>query len=173
MRRVWRFGDLDGHRPCSGATSPPLMLMAASMPPRAAWVDGSSAQTLAGVAAGIVGRLRHEVESTTMPPVTGLPISAAGRADLSRTVAVIPVRSLEGAKSRLGEQLDAEERHALVSALLAQAVDAASGAAGVRDVIVVSPDEDALAVATERGAAVVRQVSLGLNEGLDEARAWA
>ena len=52
-------------------------------------------------------------------------------ADLSRLVAIVPVRGLEGAKSRLGATLDAEERQALVLDLLDRTIRAARG--GRRD----------------------------------------
>ena len=55
------------------------------------------------------------------------------------TVAVIPVRSLEGAKSRLGEVLDPEERRALVERLLRRTLAATTGAASIDETIVVSP----------------------------------
>ena len=44
--------------------------------------------------------------------------SATARADLSRTWAIVPIRGLETAKTRLGEDLDAEERLELVTDLL-------------------------------------------------------
>jgi len=90
--------------------------------------------------------------------------------DLSRIVALVPVRSLDGAKLRLGEPLDAEERADLILALLRRTVDAALAAESVSGVVVVSKDEDLLGRARELGAASLLQQSDGLNEGLDEAR---
>jgi 2-phospho-L-lactate/phosphoenolpyruvate guanylyltransferase len=87
-----------------------------------------------------------------------------------RTAVVIPVRALEGAKSRLGLALDAEERRELVELLLRRTIQAARAAAGVDVVAVVSPDPDTLAVAGEEGAEPVAQRSSGLNAGLVEAR---
>ncbi len=86
---------------------------------------------------------------------------------------VIPVRSLEGAKSRLGAVLDAEERRDLVERLLRRCVDAALATPGVAEVIVVSPDEDVLSLARDAGARPVLQRSRGLNPALHEARASA
>jgi 2-phospho-L-lactate/phosphoenolpyruvate guanylyltransferase len=88
-----------------------------------------------------------------------------------RTIAVIPVRSLEGAKSRLGEALDPEERRALVERLLRRAVEAATHATAIHEVIVVSPDPEVLALATTLGATGLAQGTQGLNQALDEARA--
>jgi 2-phospho-L-lactate guanylyltransferase len=93
-------------------------------------------------------------------------------ADLSRVLGLIPVRALEGAKARLGEALDAEERRALTERLLRRTVGAAAAARGVALVAVVSPDPAALAVAEESGAAALRQVTIGLNEALEEGRVW-
>lgn len=87
-----------------------------------------------------------------------------------RTAVVIPVRSLEGAKSRLGEVLDAEERRELVELLLRRTIEAASGAPGVTLVTVVSPDAAVLAVARLAGARPIAQHTAGLNAGLVEAR---
>jgi 2-phospho-L-lactate guanylyltransferase len=87
------------------------------------------------------------------------------------TVAVIPVRSLEGAKSRLGEALDAEERRELVERLLRRTVEAALAAPSVDGVVVVSPDAEVLALASSLGAGTVAQASQGLNQALVEARA--
>jgi 2-phospho-L-lactate guanylyltransferase len=89
----------------------------------------------------------------------------------TRIAAVIPVGSLEGAKSRLGEQLDAEERQDLVAGFLARTVVAALSVDRLTDVLVVSPDRDVLARAASLGARTLRQRSEGLNAGLRDARA--
>lgn len=86
------------------------------------------------------------------------------------TIAVIPVRSLEGAKSRLGEALDAEERRELVERLLRRTVAAALGSPGIDAVVVVSPDAEVLALAGSLGARPLTQASQGLNHALEEAR---
>jgi 2-phospho-L-lactate/phosphoenolpyruvate guanylyltransferase len=80
------------------------------------------------------------------------------------------VRALEGAKSRLGEVLDAEERRELVELLLRRTLEAAQGVAGVAVVAVVSPDAAALAVGRSAGAEAIVQHTSGLNPGLVEAR---
>ena len=87
-----------------------------------------------------------------------------------QTIAVIPVRALEGAKSRLGEVLDAEERRELVGRLLCATVEAAMATPGVTRVLVVSPDPEVLAAGEVAGATGIRQASAGLNPGLLEAR---
>ena len=94
-------------------------------------------------------------------------------ADLSRLTAVVPLGSLEGAKSRLGDRLDAEERQQLVVELLDRTVRAAGAAASVASVVVVSPDPAALRVASAAGASPIRQADDGLNEGLRTAARWA
>lgn len=92
-------------------------------------------------------------------------------ADLSRLVAIVPVRSLSGAKSRLGEPLDSEERSDLVLALLRRTVEAALAARSLAGVVVVSKDPEVGANVLAMGASVVLQQGDGLNEGLREARA--
>ncbi|MEO8228359.1 MAG: 2-phospho-L-lactate guanylyltransferase [Chloroflexota bacterium] len=94
-------------------------------------------------------------------------------ADLSRITAIVPVGSLEGAKSRLGDRLDAEERQQLVVELLDRTVRAAGAASSVASVVAVSPDPASLRVASAAGASPVRQVDRGLNEGLRAAARWA
>ena len=89
---------------------------------------------------------------------------------LSHIVALVPVRSLSGAKSRLGEPLDAEERADLVLALLRRTVEEALAATSLAGVVVVSLDADLLRRARAMGAASLLQETDGLNEGLDEAR---
>ncbi len=92
---------------------------------------------------------------------------------LDRVAALVPVRGLEGAKARLGEVLDAEERRSLVERLLRRTVAAALATPGIPVVAVVSPDPAILGLAADLGAAAVTQDGGGLNEGLAEARAWA
>jgi 2-phospho-L-lactate guanylyltransferase len=87
-----------------------------------------------------------------------------------RIAAIIPVGTLAGAKSRLGERLDAEEREDLVDGLLARTVLAATAVDRLADVLVASPDRDVLRRAADLGARTLRQRSRGLNAGLAEAR---
>ena len=90
---------------------------------------------------------------------------------MTRIAAIIPVGTLEGAKTRLGGALDAEEREELVGGLLARTVVAALAVDRLEDVLVVSPDRAVLRRASELGARTLRQRSEGLNAGLAEARA--
>jgi 2-phospho-L-lactate/phosphoenolpyruvate guanylyltransferase len=90
--------------------------------------------------------------------------------DAPRLVAIVPVGALEGAKSRLGETLDAEERRDLVQRMLDRTVRAALATSGIAETLVVSPDREALAAAARLGARTMLQRSQGLNRGLREAR---
>ena len=87
-----------------------------------------------------------------------------------RVAAVVPVGVLERAKSRLGGMLDAEERHDLVIALLEATLAATAATPGIWRTWVVSPDPDVGANAAAAGATVLRQDTLGLNQGLEQAR---
>jgi 2-phospho-L-lactate guanylyltransferase len=87
--------------------------------------------------------------------------------------AVIPVGALDGAKSRLGEVLDAEERHDLVLRLADATIRAAVATPGIADTLVITPDDTVRGVALAAGARPMRQRSRGLNAGLREARAEA
>ncbi|MEX2012110.1 MAG: NTP transferase domain-containing protein, partial [Chloroflexota bacterium] len=88
----------------------------------------------------------------------------------SRVVVIVPVGTLDGAKSRLGETLDAEERRDLVTRMVRRTVEAAVGTPGVAETIVVTPDDDVRGLALAAGARPLRQRSQGLNRGLREAR---
>jgi 2-phospho-L-lactate guanylyltransferase len=92
---------------------------------------------------------------------------------LDRIIALVPVRGLEGAKSRLGEALDAEERRTLVEHLLVRTVAAAAATPNVVEVMAISPDPDVLALARTLGARVIAQEHGGLNEALEIGRAAA
>ena len=87
-----------------------------------------------------------------------------------RVVAVVPVGTLDGAKSRLGGTLDAEERRDLATQLLMRTLEAARGARGIDEVLVVTPDDEVREIATRAGARPLRQRSQGLNAGLRQAR---
>jgi 2-phospho-L-lactate guanylyltransferase len=88
----------------------------------------------------------------------------------TRLMVVIPVRALEGAKSRLGEVLDAEERRDLVTRLLERTIAAARRAARVDAVLVVSPDAATLSLAAVAGAQALPQRGGGLNAAVGQAR---
>ncbi len=90
-----------------------------------------------------------------------------------RLAVVVPVGVLERAKSRLGGMLDAEERQDLVVDLLERTLRAVDTAEGVWRTWVVSPDPEVADMAAEAGATPIVQRSLGLNGGLDQARAAA
>ena len=87
--------------------------------------------------------------------------------------AVIPVGALDGAKSRLGAVLDAEERHDLALRLADATIRSAVATPGIAETLVITPDDAVRAAAMAAGARTVRQRSRGLNAGLREARAEA
>lgn len=91
-----------------------------------------------------------------------------------RIAAIVPVGTIEGAKSRLGATLDAEERQDLVEGLLERTVQAvlqAMADGALSDVLVVSPDREVRDLAAAAGSRTLRQRSSGLNAGLVLARA--
>lgn len=88
-----------------------------------------------------------------------------------RIAAIVPVGTLEGAKTRLASSLDAEERHDLITGFLRRTVLAALAVDRLADVLVVSPDPEILRLASDVGARTLRQRSRGLNAGLTEGRA--
>lgn len=106
-----------------------------------------------------------------MPPTpeSPPPRPRTGRSPRPVTI-VVPVRSFENAKSRLGAVLDAEERRELVERLLRRTIAAGLATAGIAEVLVVSPDPEVLAVAREAGARALHQETRGLNHSLAEAR---
>ena len=87
-----------------------------------------------------------------------------------RIVAIVPVAAIEGAKTRLGESLDAEERRDLVERLLDRTLTAVLGVDRLADILVVSPDREVLGLAAREGARTLRQRTVGLNAGVAEAR---
>lgn len=94
----------------------------------------------------------------------------AGQLTSQRIVAIVPVGALEGAKTRLGGTLDAEERRDLVLRLLRRTLEATTTARGVAETLVITPDDDVRQIAAALGARPIRQRTQGLNAGLREAR---
>jgi 2-phospho-L-lactate guanylyltransferase len=101
------------------------------------------------------------------------PVSAPERDGSTHVVAIVPVGSLDGAKSRLGAVLDAEERLALTVGLTRRTIAAAVAAERIDEVLVITPDDAVRALATELGARPILQRDSGLNHGIVAARGEA
>lgn len=86
--------------------------------------------------------------------------------------AVVPVKDLQGTKSRLAPILDPGARAGLTLYMMGRVVRALKEA-GVGDVCVVSPDKIVLNEARSRGAVPLFQESRGLNPALEEGRSRA
>lgn len=95
---------------------------------------------------------------------------AGGGTGRGETWALVPLRGLEAAKSRLGGQLDAEERLDLVTGLLERTLAAATGCSLVDHVLLVSPDPAALELGLRLGVEGLREPGRGLNAALDAGR---
>ncbi|MHB8646734.1 MAG: 2-phospho-L-lactate guanylyltransferase [Thermomicrobiales bacterium] len=87
-----------------------------------------------------------------------------------RIHALIPVKELATAKSRLTPPLDGHERAALTLAMLDHVIAAARNCGELARITVISPDPAVLDFAVARGVAAIRQQTTGLNPALDEAR---
>ncbi len=90
--------------------------------------------------------------------------------DAAHVIAIVPVGRLEGAKSRLGAVLDAEERHDLATRLLEATLRALATTPGLAETFVVTPDDDVRDLALAAGARPLRQRTGGLNDGVRAAR---
>ena len=86
--------------------------------------------------------------------------------------AVVPVKDLQGTKSRLAPVLNPAGRAGLTVYMMCRVV-AALQEAGIQSICVVSPDRLVLQKAGEKGAATLLQESKGLNPALEEGRRWA
>jgi 2-phospho-L-lactate guanylyltransferase len=100
-------------------------------------------------------------------------VEPTARADLSRTWALVPIRGLETAKTRLGEDLDAEERLELVTDLLTRTLVATRDAARIAGSVVVTMDPAAAGLAHEHRAIGLVERAPGLNEAIVAARSVA
>ena len=95
------------------------------------------------------------------------------RADFSRTWALVPIRGLETAKTRLGKNLDTEERVHLVTRLLRQTLIATRDARRIDGTIVVTMDPAAAGIAKELRAVGLVERAPGLNQAIEAARSVA
>jgi 2-phospho-L-lactate guanylyltransferase len=100
-------------------------------------------------------------------------MAEGARAELSRTGALVPLRGLETAKTRLGGQLDAEERLDLVVAMASRTLAATRDASRVTGTVLVTADPAAAELAAAFGAESLVQRIAGLNAAIREARARA
>ena len=90
-----------------------------------------------------------------------------------RVAAVVPVKRLDSAKSRLAGQLSAGERAAVSLEMLGNVVGQIVQVPAISAWSVVSGEERALAVARELGGEAIRESEAGLNSALELGRAWA
>jgi 2-phospho-L-lactate guanylyltransferase len=109
--------------------------------------------------------------ATTRASIRGVEPSA--RADLSRTWAVVPIRGLETAKTRLGNDLDPGARRSLVAELLRRTLVATRDAQRIAGTIVVTRDPAAAGLARRHRAIGLVEQAPGLNEAIDAARSLA
>ena len=87
--------------------------------------------------------------------------------------AVVPIKTLSDAKSRLAAVLDGLERRQLAMWLLSRVTRAIEESRATRWLAVVSPDAEALRWAHAQGFAAVRQTAGDLNAGIELGRQWA
>jgi len=85
--------------------------------------------------------------------------------------AVVPAKSLSGAKSRLLRQLSRSTVERLCLAMLCDVVDALRAVPTLARVVVVTPDEAVAAAARGAGAEVLLRPDPGLNAAIDAAAA--
>jgi 2-phospho-L-lactate guanylyltransferase len=100
-------------------------------------------------------------------------VEPTAHADLARTWAIVPIRGIETAKTRLGADLDAEERAALVTELLGRTLRATRDAARIAGTIVVTMDGAAAEIARRHRAVGLVERAPGLNAAIEAARSVA
>jgi 2-phospho-L-lactate guanylyltransferase len=100
-------------------------------------------------------------------------VEPTARADLSRTWALVPIRGLQTAKTRLGGDLDTEERVELVTRMLRRTLVATRDAGRIAGTIVVTMDPEAAGIATALRAVGLVERAPGLNQAIEAARSLA
>ncbi|HET9493890.1 MAG TPA: 2-phospho-L-lactate guanylyltransferase [Chloroflexia bacterium] len=88
-----------------------------------------------------------------------------------KTAAIVPVKGLGLAKSRLGGIFTAEERALLVLDMLAHVLGVLRDSGAVDEVAVVSPSPEELPL--PEGVHALKQRRSGLNAALEQGRRWA
>jgi 2-phospho-L-lactate guanylyltransferase len=101
------------------------------------------------------------------------PIDGSRVADLSRVWAVVPIRGLRTAKTRLSPDLDPHERLALVTELLRRTLVATRDAQSIEGTVVVTLDPAVAGIATAHRAVGLVDILPGLNEAILAARSLA
>ncbi len=87
------------------------------------------------------------------------------------TVAVVPVKSLREAKSRLADYLSPQERATLAFDMLGHVLHAIVASGAVSRIVVISPDLNLPGLPP--GVALLQQTRVGLNNLLEQGREWA
>ncbi|MGH2364735.1 MAG: 2-phospho-L-lactate guanylyltransferase [Chloroflexota bacterium] len=90
-----------------------------------------------------------------------------------RVAALVPVKSLAAAKSRLANELPPTQRSAVTLAMLRAVLEQLTLTPGIDALATISRDDDVAAVARELGSASLREQPGGLNPALEQGRAWA
>ena len=91
----------------------------------------------------------------------------------SLTFAIIPVKPLNRAKSRLARALKAPTRAALVRSIFSRTLDVIAQVERIDGVIVVSRDLTILELARQRNAITLMESDSGLNPAITQAAHWA
>jgi 2-phospho-L-lactate guanylyltransferase len=94
-------------------------------------------------------------------------------ADLSRVWAVVPIRGLRTAKTRLSPDLDPAERLTLVTEMLRRTLVATRDAEAIEGTVVVTLDPAVAGIATAHRAVGLVDILPGLNEAILAARSLA
>jgi len=89
------------------------------------------------------------------------------------TFAIIPVKSLHRAKSRLARALKAPTRAALVRSIFSRTLDVIAQVERIDGVIVVSRDLTILELARQRNAIALAESESGLNSAITQGAQWA
>jgi len=79
------------------------------------------------------------------------------------TVAILPIKSFDGAKQRLGDEMAAGPRRALAEAMFSDVVVALRRARSVHRILVVSADSTAQQIAAGHGASILDEPDEGHN----------
>jgi 2-phospho-L-lactate/phosphoenolpyruvate guanylyltransferase len=100
-------------------------------------------------------------------------VAPTTRPDLARTWAVVPIRGLRTAKTRLGGDLAPDERLALVTEMLRRTLVATRDSTAIAGTVVVTLDPAAARLAKAHGAIGLVERVPGLNEAIVAGRSLA